>query len=241
MSKTKRGMFVTGTGTDIGKTVITAGLSAALRERGLNIGVMKPVQSGFKSTDPSSDAMRLRAWGGSKQSIDSIVTYSYETPVAPGLAARLANETIQQDKILAHLKTLTNQYEMVMVEGAGGLMVPLGENWTIADLAQSMGFPLLIVASATLGTVNHTLLTIHYARQLGLHPIGVILNGLRDGEKDPSISHNASYIESFGQVPVLGTVPWVDKEIGYALLQQVITEHIDMDHLLRLLPEEDVK
>ncbi|SEM92761.1 dethiobiotin synthase [Lihuaxuella thermophila] len=232
-----QGIFITATDTGVGKTVITAGLALALKEQGCRVGVMKPVQSGHSLSDPESDGMRLKAWTGVDDSIDEIVAYNFHLPVAPGLAAELAGETIDRSVILERLDRLAGKYDVVFVEGAGGLMVPLGSNWTIADLAGEIGWPLLIVARPLLGTVNHTVLTTLAARRLGLSPVGVILNGLRPEETEPSVEHNPRLIEAFAQIPVLGSVPWL-ADLSPEHLKESVLEHVDVAKLLHLLQRE---
>jgi dethiobiotin synthetase len=236
----KNGIFITATDTGVGKTVITAGLALALKEQGCRVGVMKPVQSGHQPGDPESDGMRLKTWVGVHDSIDEIVAYNFRAPVAPGLAAELEGVTIDRSAIHERLGRLAGKYDVVLVEGAGGLMVPLGPDWTIADLAKEIGWPLLIVARPVLGTVNHTVLTALAARQLGLDPIGVILNGLRPEEMEPSVEHNPRLIEAFAQIPVLGSVPWL-AELSAERLKEAVLGHVDVSKLMNILQREGVK
>lgn len=226
-----RGIFITATGTHIGKTVVTAGLALALRDRGLCVGVMKPVQSGFALTDPNSDGMRLREWIGLDDPITDIVTYSFSEPVAPGLAAEMAGVSIDFLHILQGLERLKAKYDLLLIEGAGGLMVPLRQNHTIADLAKAIGWPVMIVAHPLLGTVNHTVLTTLVARQYGLQPIGVILNGLKETDQDPSIPHNRLLIERMTELPVLGTLPWLGDSFTPDQLKRMINQQIDWSRL----------
>ena len=118
-------------------------------------------------------------------------------------------------------------------------MVPLGAGWTVADLAQTLNLPLLIVARPGLGTVNHTVLTIMAARQLGLRTAGVILNGLREGgaAADASVRDNARLIETFGGVPVLGTLPWMEHGETQKGLLSAFSRHIDINDLLGFCEE----
>src|SRR5581483_9388095 len=138
-----RGLFVTGTDTGVGKTLVTAAVGLALRERGVDVGVVKPVETG------DGDAATLKELA--------------ELPEAVG-----------------RVRELAGRHAFAVVEGAGGLLVPVGPGWTIADLALALGLPLLVVARAGLGTVNHTCLTVAHARRLGLEVHGVVLNGRAD-------------------------------------------------------------
>ncbi|MDQ0417288.1 dethiobiotin synthetase [Croceifilum oryzae] len=228
-----RGIFITATGTGIGKTVITAGLALALQDYGFDVGIMKPVQSGHEIDSPESDGMILKELVGITESIETVVTYSFPEPVAPQLAAEIAETEIDRMRILQHLEERKAKHDVVLVEGAGGLMVPIRNGYSVADLAKEIGWPLLIVANPLLGTVNHTVLTTLVARHMGLHPMGVILNGLRETDEDPSVAHNSRFIEQMAQVPVLGTVPWLGEAITSHTVRQVICQHVNMTELIK--------
>jgi biotin synthase len=234
-----RGIFITATGTQIGKTVITAGLALALREIGYDVGVMKPVQSESRLDDPESDGMRLKCWTGVDDAIEAIVTYSFPEAVAPQLAAEMAGVTIDCVRILQQLERLQAKYDIVLVEGAGGLMVPLCEQYSIADLAKAIGWPLLIVAHPLLGTVNHTVLTTFVARQYGLHPFGILFNGLKGTEQDASIPHNRRLIEQMTGLPVLGSLPWLGDGWTAEQLKRTMQAQIDLPHVITRLGWEE--
>ena len=187
------GYFVTATDTGVGKTFITAALAAALRARGRDVAVLKPVQSGATSTDPAGDAALLGA--------DCI--YAFAAPLAPLVAARYEGRTIEAGPILARAAELAREHELLLVEGAGGLLVPLADGFDLADLAVAIGLPLIVVARAGLGTVNHTLLTIEAARGRGLEVTGVVLNG----KTDESSGENAALIEAGSGMRVIAQVP----------------------------------
>lgn len=234
-----RGIFVTATGTDVGKTVITAGLALALRERGFKVGVMKPVQSGHPIEAPESDGMRLKNWTEVDDPIEKIVPYSFPSPVAPQLAAEFVHSEIDRSRIFPLLEQLKAKYDVVLIEGAGGLMVPICEGFSIADLAKEIGWPLLIVAHPLLGTVNHTVLTTLVAQQYGLHSVGVILNGLKESDQEPSVAHNPRLIEQMAQIPVLGTVPWLGETFTPISLRQSIEKNVNISKLLTTLGWEE--
>ena len=190
-----RGFFVTATDTGVGKTFVTAALATALRARGRDVAVFKPVQSGATAEDPSGDAVLLGA--------DCV--YAFAAPLAPLVAARAEGRTIELEPILARARELVREHELLLVEGAGGLLVPLADDFDLADLAVALGLPLVIVARAGLGTVNHTLLTIEAARARGLAVAGVVLNG----KSDESTVENAALIEAGSGVRVAARVPWL--------------------------------
>jgi len=233
-----RGFFVTATDTEVGKTVITAGLALALRRRGFSVGVAKPVQSGHAADDPFGDAMRLKALARLDERPEEIVAYAFRAPLAPLVAARIEGREVEPATVVRHVRALGDRHDVLLVEGAGGLVVPLAEGWTIADLAGTLALPLLVVARPGLGTVNHTVLTLKVARELGLDPAGVVLNGHRP-ETDASAETNAELIESLGGVPVLGRTPWLDGELAPDRLEAMVEEHVDLDPLLRAIGKED--
>ena len=188
-----RGYFITATDTGVGKTFVTAGLSAALRARGRDVAVFKPVQSGALADDPSGDAALLGA--------DCV--YAFRAPLAPLVAARAEGRTIELEPILERARKLEREHDVLLVEGAGGLLVPLADDLDVAGLATALGLPLVVVARAGLGTVNHTLLTIEAAKTRGLEIAGVVLNG--DG--DESTDDNPALIEARSGARVLARIP----------------------------------
>jgi dethiobiotin synthetase len=209
----------------VGKTVLTAGLVLALRARGHSVGVVKPVQSGALASDPAGDAMLLKRWTGAVESVEEIAPYCFAAALAPLVAAGLEGRSVERAEVVARVRAVAERYDAILVEGAGGLLVPLGRDWTVADLAVSLGLPLLVLARAGLGTVNHTTLTVLAARQLGLDPIGVVLNGAAD----ESSRTNARLIERLAAVPVLGQTPWLDGELTPERLQALVEENVDLD------------
>lgn len=215
MNKRRRGIFVTGTDTDVGKTQVASGLAAALRltasRHWPEIRLWKPVQSGVRMGSPDADSSRLLFGGGSGygQKEEDIASVTLPEPLAPWMAARRAGKEIDFERLAREGSDRLEDGCFWIVEGAGGLAVPLTERHLVADLAAALGLPLLIVARPGLGTVNHTLLTVDYARRQGLAMAGVILNGCRAGE-ERGITENAMMIETFSQVPVIGKLPWLE-------------------------------
>ncbi|GBF34754.1 dethiobiotin synthetase [Desulfocucumis palustris] len=204
------GIFITGTDTGVGKTVITAGLMTALLKAGIDAAAFKPVQSGAKRTGKglvSPDAaFYLRAAGVSARESDYSL-YCLEQPLSPHIAAELDGITIVKEPIIKRCREYLDRHRVLLVEGAGGICVPLNRSgFLMADLARELDFPLLVVARPSLGTINHTVLSIKYAQMTGLRVAGFIFNNLRQGaglmEKD-----NAEMIELLTGVPLLGMVP----------------------------------
>lgn len=220
----RRGLFITGTDTGVGKTRVAAGMAAALRRLSAEgrfpateIRVWKPVQTGVLSAgDRDADSFRLAAEGGLAQNPRDIATLTYAEPLAPWMAARRAGETIDYAALLADGRRRMGDGDFLLVEGAGGLAVPITDTKLIAHLAADLGLPTLIVARAGLGTVNHTLLTVAMARHYGIRVAGIVLNGgTVHVEADRlSVEENAEMIAAFGEVPVAGILPWMEQADG---------------------------
>jgi dethiobiotin synthetase len=201
-----RGLFVTGTDTGVGKTEVACALVAGWRARGLDVGVMKPAQSGVEDGEPT-DADRLREAAGGADPLALVCPYSLRAPLAPAVAARLEGVEISLPHLVACAGELARRHQALVVEGAGGLLVPLTESHTYADLAAALGFPVLLVARAGLGTVNHAALTCEALRARGIAVAGVVLNRAT-AAADPSEPHNAGEIERLTGVRVIASLPF---------------------------------
>ena len=204
------GLFVTGTDTGVGKTVVTAGIAAFLKERGLDVAAMKPVESGCLSGAPESDSAYLKKMIPLADDLDLINSYAFEPPLAPGLAARLEGVEISFDRILENFHRLELLHRWVLVEGAGGLRVPLGEGKEVADLIVAMKLPVLIVARMALGTLNHSLLTLEALERRGIEVAGLVFN-CPQKEADPSTRFNVELLGERSPTPVWGVLAHLDK------------------------------
>jgi len=232
---TYQGFFVTGTDTNVGKTVITAGLLGALRRRNIDIIAIKPLQSGG-----ILDAAFYCAVTPLPYRPEELTHICLDLAVAPALAAKEEGVEIDMAKVMAHFHSLANKHRMVLVEGAGGMVVPLaGTQYTVADMAREIGLPLLIVARPTLGTINHTCLTVAYARAMGISVAGVIISDYPHENPGLAERTNPQYIEEMAQVPVFGLVPHVKDLISEGAVQLVpgelvslVEKHVDLDKLL---------
>ncbi len=221
--------FVTGTDTAVGKTTVGRALLAAATARGLRTRCCKPVESGIaRAADGSlipGDAEALWLATDRRQPRESACLYHFEEPVAPGVAAERAGQSIDLDVIVQHVRALSEPGpDFLLVEGAGGLLVPLGAGRSIADLALALSFPLLIVARPGLGTINHTLLTIEAARARGLALAGVIFSAAGADADATSMASNAEEIHKASGVSVLGALPHLP---GAPL--QVLAESVESD------------
>jgi dethiobiotin synthetase len=202
-----RGLFVTATDTGVGKTEVACALLRAARAAGLDAVGMKPAQSGATPGEPS-DAERLREASDRVEPLEAICPYALRAPLAPAVAARLEGIAISLPRILEAAQALAARHAAVIVEGAGGLLVPLTERETYADLAAALGLPVLVVARAGLGTVNHTALTVEALRRRGLSVAAIVLNRTAP-EDDPSVPHNAAEIARLTGIPPAALLPFV--------------------------------
>lgn len=207
----KKGFFITGTDTGVGKTVVAAGIIRAIKAKGLSVCPMKPVESdcGLKKENLfPPDAATLLNTSGVDETLDAVNPYRLRNRLAPSVAAEIEGVKIERKKIISAYKRLSKKYELMIVEGAGGIMVPVYKKYLFLDLARDLGLPLLIVSRPGLGTINHTLLTIDAARNSGLDVAGIIINYAVKSRKGLSEKTNPEVIEKLGNVPVLGTVPY---------------------------------
>ena len=236
-----RGLLITGTDTGVGKTFVGAGLAWALRREGMNVGVMKPAETDHRDGPWPADAKTLVAAARSEDPADLVVPYVFAPPVAPLVAARRAGRTIEVERIVDAFERVRARHDCVLVEGAGGLAVPLAEFgegdrlFDYADLARRLDLSVLIVARAHLGTLNHTTLTIEYARQRDLPVVGVVVNGLDRTLEDPSATDNPALIEEMGQVPVIGVIERLEGIVDVERMGIAVREAVDLEPLRTLL------
>jgi dethiobiotin synthetase len=206
-----QGVFITGTDTGVGKTVIAAGLAAYLKVQAIKVAVMKPVQTGGKKVNgklESEDLNLLLRASAVKESQAMTNPYCLELPAAPSLAAEAAGIKLDPRRIIEAYHNLAARYRMVIVEGAGGLMVPLRAAYTFVDLIKQLKLPLVIVARASLGTINHTALTVNCAQGAGIMVAGIILNHTQAGKGDIVEKANPEIIQQLTGVPVWGVMPY---------------------------------
>jgi len=207
-----KGVFITGTDTGVGKTFITAAIARFLHDRGMSVGVMKPVTSGCVMVGGklvSEDAELLKRASSCTAPDADIAPYLLKAPLAPSIAAAQEGVQIRFDTILQAYRRLEAGHDFVLVEGAGGLLAPLTEKQFIADLCLSLQLPLLVVARPNLGTVNHTLLTCFCAKKLGIEVAGIIINQYPENP-GPAETYAPEMIAALSGSPVLGTLPQVE-------------------------------
>lgn len=200
-----RGVFVTGTGTEVGKTVVAAVLARSAADHGSRVAVFKPAVSGlddYRGTGRLADHELLRLAAGSEQSDDEIAPYRYGAPVSPHLGAEADGEAIDPEHLRAGARAAARSGDYLVCEGVGGFLVPLRLDYLVRDFAADLALPVVIAAPPGLGTINHTLLTIEAVRGAGLEVAAVVLTPWpeRAGAVERS---NRETIARLGAVPVL--------------------------------------
>ncbi|MDY6465955.1 MAG: dethiobiotin synthase [Succinivibrio dextrinosolvens] len=221
-----RGLFVTGTGTDIGKTYVSAAIARELTKKNLSIAYYKAAVSGSDSIE-HSDAGFVRDSSRIKQNTESLLSYLYEKPLSPHLAARGENRFASLDKILKDFNSLRGNYDYVLSEGAGGIICPVvwekNDHLMYLDILKALKLNAVVVADAGLGTINHTVLTISYLKQNSIKVKGVILNNFDNS----SVMHsdNLQMIEEISGTNVIATLGKGDKKLN--LRYQKMEDYFD--------------
>ena len=220
-----QGIFITGTGTEIGKTVIAGGLAASLKQAGTDVGVMKPI-----STGDTADARFLKHTAQVDDERSLINPIYLRHPLAPSVAARIENIEIDLSCIETAFTELQQRHDFMIVEGVGGIAVPIRDDFLVVQLIEQLQLPILIVATAGLGTLNHTLLTVAFAQQFNIRIAGIVLNGLRPETAGLAEATNPVEIEKLTGVPVIGVVPY-EKQLDTAypdlkFLADFINQHV---------------
>ncbi len=233
-----KGIFITGTDTGVGKTVISAGLAMALKSRGFKVGVMKPVATGCFGNGRliSHDAVYLfEAAENEYAPLTSPVRF--RNPVAPSIASIYEQKEVDLDLIRASYRDLQKHYDYIIVEGIGGMLVPIKKNYLVANLIRELDLPILIVSHVSLGAINHTLLTVDSALIRGFTIKGIIFN------RAPLVNYslaeltNPRAIHELTRLPVLGTLPDIQdldvEHCRFGNLKVIFEERINIDQILK--------
>lgn len=217
-------LFITGTDTGVGKTYIAGALARLLTERGLRVGVMKPVESGVDQPDHLGRDATLLTWAASATDPDEMISpYRLKAPLAPAQAASMEQVNIDPAVIEERLGDLAKGKDFVIIEGAGGLMVPLRGGFLTADLISQLGVPIMVVARTSLGTLNHTLLTTFTAQSMDIPVIGIMLNGM-PVNPDQAAEGAPKQLAMIASADLLGVMPEVtgsDQECILKLAEEI--------------------
>lgn len=207
--QTQQGLFITGTDTGVGKTYVACGIAKELRGRDIDAGVMKPVETGCRSRKGvlvPRDALALARAAAVKDPLALVNPYRFRNPLAPAVAASLEGGAVRVERIRKAFDELQRKHEYLLVEGAGGILVPLTRDQSFLDLARALDLPVLVVARPGLGTINHTLLTIEALRTRGITIAGVVINHALAGRAGLSEKTNPDVIRYRSGLPILGNV-----------------------------------
>jgi len=206
-----QGVFVTGTDTGVGKTLVAGALAAAARSRGLRVGVFKPCESGCARADGSlraADAAFLKLMSASPAELERICPYRLREPLAPAVAAEREGISVSVQHIHDVYRSLCAGCDMMIAEGAGGLLVPMADGVLTLDLIRLLGLPVLIVARLSLGTINHCLLTVRQIQTAGLPLRGIVFCQTQE-QTTAAEQTNPSVLQRYTNAPILGCLPFL--------------------------------
>ncbi|MGN6727089.1 MAG: dethiobiotin synthase [Tepidisphaeraceae bacterium] len=204
------GFFIAGTDTGVGKTMIAAAIARTLYLQGRNVAVLKPAATGCEHRREglvSTDAELLAVGSETRQPLDLICPNRYLEPLAPSVAARRARQPLDWSAVQRSIDLMTRDANTLIVEGVGGVLVPMDDSHTLLDLIVALRLPTVVVARASLGTINHTLLTLEALRRVKAPIAGVVINRYPTDLADAAEETAAAEIERFGRVPVLALAP----------------------------------
>ena len=208
----RHGIFITGTDTGVGKTIVSAALAVALKRDGRSVGVMKPVETGIADSHMTqSDTARLRAVVDSKDPLETLCPYRFPLPLAPLAAAQAEQKTIDVNTIRHAYRLLADRYDYTVVEGAGGVLVPITPRTDVADLIACLNLPVVIVGRSGLGGINHARLTIESLRRRKIKIVALVLNRtvpVRTKTARIQEQTTVSLLRQETSLPVLGPIPY---------------------------------
>lgn len=207
-----RGIFITGTDTGVGKTLVAAALSCHFRDRGRHVGVMKPIETGVsRSRVNDSDAARLRAIIESEDAIGAVCPYQFPLPLSPLAASQAERGTIDSGTIQQVYRLLARDHDIMIVEGIGGVHVPIAKKTDVIDLIKRLRLPVIVVGRSGLGGINHALLTIEALRRKKLAVVALVLNATRPVRSQEARLQERTTVEILRKqagVPVIGPLPY---------------------------------
>ncbi|MDP3091037.1 MAG: dethiobiotin synthase [Nitrospira sp.] len=232
------GIFITGTDTAVGKTLVTAALAWSLKTLGLDVGVMKPVETGVVKGRPS-DADRLRVAAQVCDSLELVRPYAFRLPIAPLDAARAERRSITIPIIMRAYRQLQSQHEVLLVEGAGGVHVPITPTMDVLDLIEKLKAPVLVVGRAGLGGVNHAMLTLNALRERKIPILALVLNRTVPAKTAVARRQECSTLEllrEFACVPVIGPLPYrAGVDARFERVVETMAANSEMKNLTRLV------
>lgn len=221
-------LFVTGTDTNIGKTTVTAGIVAALKKMNKDVGVMKPFaagtpqENGYKSAD-----VQLLTKAAQVNDVEKLVNpYFFEIPASPYTATNSLGIKFDVETVLDCYKELSANHEIILIEGIGGAMTPILEDYFVTSLIKDMDVETIIITSSRIGTVNHTLMTCKICEQNRIKVKGIIINVLdSDGYEVQDLTRD---LEKLTKIPIIGIIPFLEDDINLEKLATIISDNVDL-------------
>ena len=225
--------FITGTDTGVGKTSITAGLAGSMRKIGVDVGVMKPISTGYpqKSGFKSYDVAKLVEAISIKDPEDLINPVFLALPTSPYDATKLLGSTVDMPFIFEQFKKLLSMHEILLVEGIGGIMSPITKNFFVADLIKGMGIESIIVTRASIGTLNHTVMTCKMCKDYGIKIRGLVINNF-DEKGTPAEKNAPATLYELTGVPILGTIPFIKDLNNVETIVEQVGKCVDVKSLI---------
>lgn len=234
-----QGFFITGTDTGVGKTVVTAAILSWLRHQGKNTGVMKPIETGVDGDCNSaahSDALFLMEAGGIEDDLSEVCPVRLQPAASPYQAALIENRPVEMQAILAAYRKLAGKYDWMLVEGIGGVRVPITRDTGLVELMRDIALPAVVVTRHQLGTINHTLMTLDTLKQNGIPVKGVVFNRTGPGELDAVEQDQPRILTELSGIPVLGEFPFIDNLSAQSFSPEMLKRleaYIDFSGLIR--------
>ena len=221
-----RSIFITGTDTGVGKTIIAGALASALRIKGVRVGVMKPISCGGRE-----DAEFLMECAGIKEPLDLVNPIFLKHPLSPNVAAAIEKKKIDLKKITQALEFFKKKYDTLVIEGCGGLLVPVTDKFFVVDLIPLMEAETVLVSRAGMGAINHSLLSLETLKIRKIKPLGVIFNRLTGGPFSIPEQTNPEVVSRIGKIPSLGVFPYM-KSCSANCAGKAFLKHIALEKLL---------
>lgn len=220
-------IFIAGTDTGVGKTVVSAAFAAALKIKGIKVGVMKPISCGDRE-----DALLLARAAGVNDSLDDINPIWLKKPLSPNVAASLEKKNIDLSLVTQALNKIETKYDVMIIEGCGGLFVPILKNFLVIDLISFMKTEAVLCSSSGLGAINHSLLSLEAMKRRGIKPKGIIFNRTKGGILSVPEKTNPGVVEEYSGVKSLGMFPYIKMDCKTDCLGKAFLKSIDLSALL---------
>jgi len=223
-------LFITGTDTDVGKTIVTAGIAAALKKIGKDVGIMKPFAAGTpqKVGYKSEDVQLLAKAAQANDAEELINPYFFEIPASPFTATQILGIKFNIKMVLDSFKQLSSLHDIILVEGMGGVMTPILKDYFVTNLIKEMNLDTIIIASSRIGTVNHTIMSCKMCQNYGLKICGIIINILdSNGYQINTLKRD---LEELINIPVIGSIPYMEN-FDLEKLSQIITHNTSIKSL----------